>query len=167
MFPAERRLQKYGGVALSAAIQTILLCDQLRRHGRLPINENLWCCVATAVMNVERGGFMASEAEDVQRLLDALEELKLLLASSLTVTAQTKPRQYSVACVATALMAESLRILSDSFLAQRLRDVTTVRWTQHINKYRQKRNAFRLLTLSGVIRPATREVSCADGGRKG
>ena len=109
---------------------------------------------------------MASEADDEQRLLDALEELKLLLASSLTVTAQTQTRQYSVACVATALLGESLRILSDSFLAQRLRDATTVRWRRHINKYRQKRNAFRLLTLSGVIRPATIEVSCADGARK-
>lgn len=109
---------------------------------------------------------MASEADDVQRLLDALEELKLFLASSLTVTAQTRPRQSSVTCVATALLGESLRILSDSFLAQRLRDATTVRWRRHISKYRQKRSALRLLTLSGVIRPATIEVSCAEGRRQ-
>jgi hypothetical protein len=113
-------------------------------------------------MNVD----MECEASEAERLLDALEELKLLLASSLSVTAQTKPHPHSVACVATALLGESLRILSDSFLTKRLRDATTVRWRRHINTYRQKRNAFRLLTLSGVIRPATIELSFADGGRK-
>ena len=128
--------------------------------------RELWSCVATAVMNVDRGGLMESEADDIERLFDALEELKLLLASSVPVTAQTKPRPQSIACVATALLGESLRILSDSFLAKRLRDATTVRWRRHIDKYRQTRNAFRLLTLSGVIRHATIELSCADGAQR-
>src|SRR5262245_3343597 len=97
---------------------------------------------------------MGSEANDVERLLDALEELKLLLANSLPAAAQTKPSYRSPGRLGTRLLGDSLHILSESFL---------IRWRRYRNHYQRKRNAFLLLTLSGVVRPANVELSCGGG----
>jgi hypothetical protein len=106
------------------------------------------------------------ESNDGERLLDAVEELRVFLASSVAATARTKPRPRSVRYVATRIWDGSLRILCDSFLAKQLRDATITRWTRYRLRYRQKRNVFLLLTLSGALRPATLELSYSDGGQR-
>jgi hypothetical protein len=92
---------------------------------------------------------MGSEAHDVERLFDALEELRLLLANSLTPPEQTQPSRRSPGSLGTRLLADSLHILSEAFLA---------RWRRYRNQYQRKRNAFLLLTLSGVVRAANVEL---------
>ena len=37
------------------------------------------------------------------------------------------------------------------------------RWTQYLERYERRRNAFLLLTLSGAIRPAEVEAPCFRG----
>ena len=106
-------------------------------------------------MKVDRGGFMGSEANDVERLFDALEELRLLLVASLPAAAQTKPSRGSPGRLGTRLLGDSLHILSELFLA---------RWSRYRHQYQRKRKAFLLLTLSGAVRPANVELSC--GGRQ-
>ena len=38
------------------------------------------------------------------------------------------------------------------------------RWTQYLERYERRRNAFLLLTLSGAIRPAEVEAPCFAEG---
>jgi hypothetical protein len=97
---------------------------------------------------------MGSEANDVERLFDALDELRLFLANSFPAAPQTKPKCSSPGRLGTRLLGDSLHILSESFLA---------RWKRYRYQYQRKRNAFRLLTLSGVVRPANVELSCGGG----
>jgi hypothetical protein len=105
-------------------------------------------------MKVDRGGVMGSETDNVERLFDALEELRLLLANSLPAAAQTQPSRRSPERLGTRLLGDSLHILSEAFLA---------RWRRYRNQYHRKRNAFLLLTLSGAVRPANVELSCGGG----
>jgi len=105
---------------------------------------------------------MGSEANDVERLFDALEDLRLLLAESLPAGQQTKHRSLSARRLGADLLSGFLRFLSES--AKRLHERTTLRWRECRNQIQQKRNTFRLLIVSGAIRTASVEFSC-DGSR--
>jgi hypothetical protein len=89
---------------------------------------------------------------DVERLFDALEELRLLLADSLPD--QTQASRRSTGRLGTRLLGDYLHILSELFLA-RLRRYRT--------QHQRKRNAFLLLTLGGALRPANVELSSSEG----
>ena len=105
---------------------------------------------------------MGSEANDVERLFDALDELSILLAESIVARQQTKHHSVSAGWLGANLLSGFLRILAEA--AQRFRERTTLRWTECRNKIQRKRNTFRLLIVSGAIRPASVEFSC-DGLR--
>jgi hypothetical protein len=94
---------------------------------------------------------MVSEANDVERLFDALDELRSLLANSLPAASHAQPSCRSTRRLGTRLLGDSLHILSELFLA---------RWRRYHNQRQQKRNAFLLLTLGGALRPANVELSC-------
>jgi hypothetical protein len=104
---------------------------------------------------------MESRWNDADRLLDVLKELRLYLESSLPIGAQREAGCGSAPYSRSPLLDNSLNILSELFLMERLR----CRWRRYRNHYQRRRNALLLLTLGGVIRPANVELTW-DAGRQ-
>jgi len=98
---------------------------------------------------------MGSEANDVKRLFDALDELRLLLEESIPARQHTKLGRLFAQCIGAGLLKGCLRS------AERLRERTMLLWRGYRNRYKRKRNTFLLLIVSGAIRPANVELSCS------